>query len=257
MIRGSMALVLSVWLSAAAVAETATVAVASNFAQTAAELKNLFESSSQHRLRLVRGSSGKLYSQIANAAPFDVFLSADSLKPRTLLDNRLAHPGSYITYAVGQLVVWSRDPRLRGDDCLRQLGQSTTKKIAVANPSLAPYGAAAMQYLLRQPSWPEIEPHLVYGENIAQTLQFVATGNASIGLIAKSQLASGRLPATTCVMPVPANLHDPIEQGAVLLSRAKDNEAARAFLAFLQSGDARALIQRHGYVLPSLLEVAG
>ena len=247
----SAALLLAALLPATVAAETVTVAVASTCAGTAARLAAAFEAATKHEARLLPGSSGKLYAQIVNGLPADVFLSADTERPRGLVDLGLAERGSLGPYAIGQLVIWSRDPDLEGRDCERGLRQPDSKKIAIANPRLAPYGAAARQYLERLSIWRQAQPNLVFGENIAQTLQFVATGNASIGLVALSQLRAGTVPAATCSTRVPAGMHSPIEQDAVLLSRAVDNEAARAFLRFLRGESARNLIERGGYLLPT------
>ncbi len=248
-----LAFLLAQLVAASAAAEGVTVAVASNFAATAGELAEDFESLTGHRVRLVRGSTGKLYAQIVNGLPVDVFLSADSARPRQLVDEQFAVTGSKFTYALGELVVWSRDPELEGRDCGRAL-RSTAKKVAIANPLLAPYGMAARAYLQHESIWRQVQPRLVYGENIAQTLQFVATGNAAIGLVAKSQLGIGGLPPATCMKLVPPDTHAPIEQAAVLLRRSGKNVAAREFLAFLAGENARAVIEAHGYRLPPSAE---
>ncbi len=247
---GRLLSLLTLLAAAGAAAESVTVAVASNFALTAAELAREFESQTGHRVRLVRGSSGKLYAQIVNGLPADVFLSADGERPQKLVDAQLAAAGSRVTYAVGQLVVWSRDPEFEGRDCARAL-ENTEKKIAIANPMLAPYGMAAKEFLEHESIWRQVQTQVVFGENIAQTLQFAATGNAGIGLVARSQLGSRSLPPATCMITVPPGTHAPIEQDAVLLLRSNTHAAAREFLAFLGSEDARAVIEAHGYLLPA------
>ena len=237
-------------LSAGANAETVTVAVASNFAETASELAREFEASTGHDVLLIRGSSGKLFAQIINGAPIDVFLSADVELPRQIGLRGFAEPDSHFTYAFGELVIWSRDPAFVGKDCLQSLSSDRARKIAIANPLLAPYGVAAKQFLEDAGLWRALQPQLVYGENISQTLQFVATGNANIAFVAQSQLKSGRLPAATCMTTLSELEHAPIEQAAVRLSRADNNKAALAFIGFLVTDAATARIRSDGYRLP-------
>lgn len=252
--RWFLSVLVSIAASFGAVADTVTVAVASNFAETAERLVTVFESNTAHRVRLIRGSSGRLYAQIINGAPIDVFLSADAERPRQLERRSLIQQGSRFTYAIGELVIWSRDPDLDGKDCLLRLQQTSTKKVAIANPLLAPYGAAAKEFLLQESIWEQLQPNLVFGENIAQTMQFTATGNASIGLVAKSQIVVGGLPATTCMVAVPAASHAPIKQDAVITLRAIDNEAASAFTKFVGSDESRDVIRQYGYLLPEITE---
>lgn len=244
----------SVLAVATASAETVTVAVASNFSDTAVVLAQSFEANNEHKLRLVHGSSGRLYAQITNGAPFDLFLSADRERPRKLELEEKAVAGSRFTYAVGRLVVWSRNPALIGQDCLAALSQQGTGKIAIANPKLAPYGRAAQEFLVASEFWQRLQPDLVFGENIAQTFQFVASGNASVGLIAQSQLLRQSMPVTSCEYPVPASTHRAIEQQAVLLPRAAERTAAIEFLRYLRSDVARAIVEERGYGVPELPE---
>lgn len=239
-------------LSAGVHADTVAVAVASNFADTAAELAHDFEASTGHDVLLIRGSSGKLFAQIINGAPVDVFLSADVALPRQIGQRGLAAPGSHFTYAFGELVIWSRDQAFVDKDCLQVLSSDEARKIAIANPLHAPYGVAAKQFLEGEGLWHDLQPRLVYGENIAQTLQFVATGNANIAFVAQSQLKSGKLPAASCMTTVSGTAHTPIEQAAIRLSRADNNKAALAFVRFLASDAAAATIRSHGYRLPEV-----
>ena len=238
-------------LSTGATAETVTVAVASNFADTASELAREFEASTRHEVQLIRGSSGKLFAQIVNGAPVDVFMSADVELPRQIGLRGLAESDSHFTYAFGELVIWSRDPTFAGKDCMQSLSSNEARRIAIANPLHAPYGVAAKQYLEGMGLWQDLESRLVYGENIAQTLQFVATGNANIGFVAQSQLKSGRLPEASCMTTVSELAHSPIEQAAIRLSRANNNKAALAFVSFLSNEAAAATIRRNGYRLPA------
>jgi len=246
---------IALWLLAAGLlsAQSATadtpirVAVASNFAETASALERLFESGGTGDIEFSAASTGKHYAQITNGAPFDVLLAADSERPRRLEETGLAVAGSRFTYATGRLVLWSRDPALDADECRNALSEDRRGRVALANPDTAPYGEAARQALVALGLWASIRPRLVYGENVAQTLQFIATGNARLGFVAAAQLVDSDLPATSCLWPVPAGLHAPIEQQAVLLERARDNPTARAFLDFLKSTQAANAIREHGY----------
>lgn len=231
-------------LSATAGAETINAAVASNFAVPAAELVVRFEQLTGHQVKTSSASTGLLYAQIKNGAPHSVFLAADAERPRLLEQSGHAVAGTRFTYAVGGLVLWSADPALADANCRDQLDNLESMRLAIANPLTAPYGVVAKQFLMRADVWNDTEDNLVYGENIAQALMFVATRNASMGLIAAAQLTDDRLPATTCNWPVPATMHDPIEQQAVLI---KDNEVGRAFLEFLRSAEGREIIRAHGY----------
>ena len=224
-------------------ADSITVAVASNFARSAVELAESFEAETGIPVRLSNGSTGKLYAQIVNGAPFDVFLAADAARPARLEQTGHAVPESRFTYARGALVLWSRSVA----DCRAALSDSKSGRIALANPETAPYGKAAVEYLSGAGFWDSVSGRAVYGENINQTLQFVATGNAVVGLIAKSQLAAPELPAATCTWEVPPASHAGLEQQAVLLARAVDNVAAQSFYAWLQSDAARKIIGRYGY----------
>jgi len=250
MIRAFLCLFLSAGAAGPALADTLTIAVASNFAPVARKIVDLYEAGHGDSVVLVRGSTGKLYAQIANGAPFDVFLAADVERPRKLEEDGHAVNGSRFTYAVGRLVIWSRDPRLEGRDC-RDVLADADFTVAIANPLLAPYGSAAREYLTHSGLWEDVRQRLIIGENIAQTLQFVAAGGASIGFVAASQLAAPVLPEATCTASVPAGTHAPIEQQAVLLANTDNRAAAESFLAFLQRDDVRALIRRKGYSLPT------
>lgn len=224
------------------------VAVASNFSRTLDAMLPTFEASGMYAVVASSGSSGKLFAQIRNGAPFDVFLSADAERPRLLEQAGMTVTGSRFTYAEGRLVLWSRDPELGPDGCLPALRQSELR-VAIANPQTAPYGEAARQALVGLGLWDQVRPRLVFGENIAQTLQFAANGGAQLGFVAAAQLGADSLPPAACLWEVPAGAHEPIRQQAVLLKSAADNEAAKAFLSFLRSAAGRALILRHGYRL--------
>lgn len=231
-------------------AEVASVAVASNFSETANLLAKDFNRRTGHVIRISSGSSGKLYAQIINGAPFDVFLSADVMRPQRIEEEGLAVSGSRFSYAEGTLVLWSRKDRYRGADCLEALKSLDFRHLAIANPLTAPYGAAAKDWLAKLGLWGKLRKKIVTGENIGQTFHFVATRNADMGLIAAAQLVDTHLPQGTCSYAVPASEHAPILQQGLLLTRAAKNSAAREFLASLHSDDAAEIIRQRGYHRP-------
>ncbi len=227
-------------------AEQALVAVAANFTTVAERLVEAFESTAEHRVTLTSGSTGKLYAQVRHGAPFDVFLAADQERPRRLADSGLVADDGRFTYARGRLVLWGAALEA-GDVWSAALEASSSRRIALANPDLAPYGAAARQALESKGLWKGLQSKLVFGENVGQAFSLVASGNAQLGLVARSSVVAwggdeGRL--------VPETLHAPIRQDAVLLRRAKDNAAARAFFEFLKSPAARRHLLESGYDLP-------
>jgi len=226
--------------------DSITVAVASNFTRSAAELAERFEAETGVSVRLSTGSTGKLYAQILNGAPFDVFLAADAERPTRLEQSGYAVGGARTTYAKGALVLWSRS----ANDCRAVLSDEHSGHIALANPETAPYGRAAVEYLTSAGYWDSVSARAVYGENINQTLQFVATGNAVLGLVAKSQMGAPQLPEAACVWEVPNSAYSHLEQQAVLLVRAAHNDGARRFYEFLGSEAAQEIIERQGYEVP-------
>ncbi len=230
----------------AAAGQTA-VAVATNFAKPLEALAAEFKVRTGHDVIISSGSTGKLYAQIKAGAPFDVFLAADAQRPAKLANEGFADPASRFTYALGRLVLLSRDPAAAGRDCLEVL-RASTGKVAIANPATAPYGAAAKMTLQALGLWAEVEARIVQGEDIGQTYAFIDTGNAEIGFVALSQLAAE--PAEDevgCRWEVTQDLHAPIEQQAVLLVRGAGNPAAAAFLEFLRSPEAAKMIRGFGY----------
>lgn len=227
-----------------------TIAVASNFVPAARELVAKFATDTGHEVRISAGSTGKLYAQIVNGAPYDIFLAADKQRPALLEAEGFGVSNTRMTYAVGSLVLWSVNPDFDAVSCRDYLEKPGRHHIAIANPDTAPYGAAAREYLLETGLWEQVQAQLVFGENIAQTLQFVATGNASLGFIAKSQSVDVRLPPATCSWPVPQSPQQSLEQQALLLQRAAGNAVAAEFLEFLSSSAAREVMLRHGYTIP-------
>jgi molybdate transport system substrate-binding protein len=224
-------------------AEEVLVAAASNFTRPLQGLAQLFSDRTGHELQLAFGSSGRLYAQIVNGAPYQIFLSADAEKPARLEEQGLTIPGSRITYARGRLLLWSTSTTITGPDALRTLDG----RLALANPALAPYGRAAEQVLENLGLKENTQAHWVLGENIAQTYQFIESGNALMGFVAASQL-SGREDLADA-WPVDSSLHEPIRQDGVLLKRAGNCAACAAFMDFLQTEEARDLIRAMGYDL--------
>ncbi len=242
-------LVALAWLAAAAGARagTALVAVAANFADAARALRPAFRDATGHDLEITTGSTGKLYAQIVAGAPFDVMLSADAATPARLLAEGRAVAGSGVTYAVGRLTLWSADPARIGADGRAVLADPDLRFVAIANPDLAPYGAAARAALHALDLWDALQPKIVMGQNIGQTHAMVATGAAEVGLVALSAVRNPPADAGGSRWDVPAALYPPIRQDAVLLAHGADNPAARMFMDFLRSPEAAAVIARFGY----------
>jgi len=227
-------------------ADEVQVAVAANFAAPMQQIAAAFEKDTGHRAVLSFGSTGKFHAQIRHGAPFAVLLAADDETPAQLVKDGLAVAGSRFTYAVGQLVLWSSQPGLV-DDQGKVLHQTLPGKLAIADPKLAPYGAAALQTLERLGLLGPLRAQLVTGENIGQAYQFVASGNAALGFVALSQLmADGRIAAGSW-WRVPGDWHTPIRQDAVLLKKGEHLAAARAFLRHLRSEASRETLRAHGY----------
>lgn len=233
-------------LAGAASAEEVLVAVAANFAAPMQDIAAAFEKDTGHKAQLAFGSSGKFYAQIRNGAPFHVLLSADDRIPAELERGRRTVPGTRFTYAIGKLALWSAKEGMvdsRGD----VLRKGDFKHLAIANPKVAPYGTAAIEVLERLSLFNAVRPKLVQGENIAQTYQFAASGNAELGFVAVSQITrDGKLIHGSAWM-VPDNLHAPIRQDAVILASGRGNAAARALMTYLKSDKAKAIIRAYGY----------
>ncbi|WP_026179951.1 molybdate ABC transporter substrate-binding protein [Hahella ganghwensis] len=226
-------------------ADEATIAVASNFTAAMQELTKQFESESGHKLQLAFGSSGKFFAQISHGAPFHAFFSADQTKPEKLERSNLVVPGSRFTYATGALALWStRLPIEQGGTILKE---GNYRKLALANPKLAPYGAAAVEVLTNLGINQVTRAKWVQGENISQTYQFVGSGNADLGFVALSQILSrGQLKGGSSWV-VPEELYAPIHQDAVILAKGKGNAAVIDFFRFLKTEQARSIIASYGY----------
>lgn len=230
----------------AASVETVHVAVASNFADAITEIARRFERQSGRKVVLSFGSTGKHYAQIKNGAPFDLFLSADAQRPKLLETDGAGVAGTRFTYAIGRVVLWSPAGGLV-DGAGAVLRSGGFDHLAIANPRLAPYGAASQQVLEALGLWDELQSRIVRGENIGQTLQFVRSGSAELGFVALSQITRpGRTPRGSYWEP-PQSLYTPIEQQAVLL---KDSAPARAFVDYLRGDEAAKIIRGYGYRLP-------
>jgi len=231
--------------SGTAHADTLNVAVASNFVNTLKVLAKAFERSSGHQLRISSASTGKLYMQIQYGAPFDVFLAADERRPDMLLADNIADETSSYVYSIGRLVFISN---IKTDGkCFDVLRSPDMKRLSIANLKTAPYGVAAKQVLEKLGLWQKLNPSLVKGENIAQTLQFVSTKNAQAGFVAKSMLNMGKAVDYACTWDIPMDMYSPIKQKMVLLNKAKNKASAQAFVRFMHSGEAREIIKVAGY----------
>ena len=227
-------------------ADEIRVAVASNFVGAMKILASEFEVNTEHRVILIPGSTGKHYAQIVHGAPFDLFFAADAKRPELLDTQGLIESSSRFTYAIGKLVLWSGsegviDPKgevITGNDF---------RYLAIANPKLAPYGMAAEEVIRAKGVWSVIQGKLVRGENIAQTYQFVDSGNAELGFVSYSQIIKSGEVTKSSYWIVPESLYSSIEQQAVLLT---NNESSRAFLIYVKSDEALEIIQSFGYGTP-------
>ncbi|MCY1127157.1 molybdate ABC transporter substrate-binding protein [Frigidibacter sp. RF13] len=238
-------LVVCLLLPSALRADTALIAVATNFAPVAEELAQAFAAETGDEIRITAGATGKLSAQIAAGAPFDAFLSADNATPARLLAEGLAVEGTARPYALGRLALWSADPVRDLSDPAAAL--RAARHVAIANPDLAPYGLAAMEVLDHLGLTGEVQPKLVTGENIGQAFSMVASKAADVGFIAASSLTAE---TGGSAWAIPAEDHAPLIQSAVLLAHGADNKAAAGFLAFLASPVAREMIGSAGYGLP-------
>lgn len=230
-------------------AAEARLAVAANFAAPALKIAAEFEKQTGHKAIVVAGATGKFYAQIANGAPFDILLAADAETPARLEKEAYSVVGTRYTYAIGKLVLWSPKPAIV-DDKGEVLKRGGFNHLSIANPKVSPYGSAAVETLKALGVRDALQSRLVMGENIAQTYQFVATGNALLGFVALSQVLgkSGDGSISGSFWIVPEQLHSPIRQDATLLAKGRHNQAAAAFLDYLRhSPKAREIILAYGY----------
>lgn len=229
----------------AAPAGVTHVAVAANFIEPAREIAALFRQKTGHEAILISGASGAFFAQITHGAPFEVFLSADEERPRLAVEQGFAVPESRFTYAIGKLVLWSRVIDVTDGEAALKAGNFN--KLSIANPAAAPYGAAAVETMKALGVFDGMQGKIVQGSSIAQAFQFIDTKNAELGFVALAQLY-GNNEGTRWV--VPDKFHTPIRQDAVLLKNGAGDEVSKAFVTFLKSPEALAIIERFGYALP-------
>jgi molybdate transport system substrate-binding protein len=240
------ALATATFFSASAFADEVNVAVAANFTDAAKEIGQAFKAKTGDDAVFSFGSSGALYTQISQGAPFQVFLSADAARPKKAVDEGFGVTGSNFTYAVGKLVLWSKKPGVAtGEDALKN---AAINKVAICDPKAAPYGQAAVETMQSLKLYDTLQPKLVQGANITQAFQFVDTGNAEIGFVALSQVV-GKTEGSQWM--VPQDLYKPIKQDAVLLNKGADSKAAKDFIDFLKGPEAAAIIKKYGYEVGS------
>lgn len=231
----------------AACADEVPAAIAANFTAPMQKIAAEFEKETGHKVVLSFGSTGKFYTQIKSGAPFELLLAADDETPAKLAAEGAAVAGTAFTYAIGKLVLWSAKPGVVDDQGL-VLKNGGLAHLSLANPKLAPYGAAGVETMKAMGVYDSLQPKVVTAESIAQAYQFVSTGNAELGFVALSQvLKDGKIGGSSWI--VPASLYGPIRQDAVLLNPGKDKPAAQALLRYLQSDKATAVIQSYGYAL--------
>lgn len=241
-----VALCLMTALGANAHADEVAVAVAANFTAPMQKIAAQFEKDTGHKAVLSFGATGKFYAQINNGAPFGILLAADDSTPEKLAKEGKGVDASRFTYAIGQLVLWSKQAGyVDANGAVLKTGDY--QHIAVANPKLAPYGQAAMETLNKLGLTAQVTPKIVQGENIGQTYQFAASGNAQLGFVALSQVMEDGQLREGSAWIVPATMHEPIRQDAIVLNSAKDNAAAKALMAYLKGDKARAIIKSYGY----------
>ena len=238
---------------ATAKAEEVTVAVAANFTAPMQKIAQAFEQDTGHKALLAFGATGKFYAQIKNGAPFAVFLSADDETPARLEKESVAVAGTRFTYAVGRLALWSKNPSLVDDKGQVLLSNTTDKnsfkKLAIADPKLAPYGAAAMEVIERMGVIAKVRPKLVQADSIGQAFQFVMTENAELGFVSLSQIYIDSRITQGSAWVVPQNFYTPLKQDAVLLPLGKDNAAALALMKYMRTDRVQAIIRTYGYTL--------
>jgi len=230
---------------------TVSVAAASDLASSVEALTHAFTNRHPAQLQIVLGSSGNFFAQIQRGAPFDVFLSADMNYARALATNGLADPATLHPYAIGRLVLWTTRDDLLVEGGLGVLTNPAVRRVAIANPSHAPYGRAAREALIHAGLWDTLQARIVLGENIAQTAQFVHSGNADAGLVALALVTAPRLTNAGRWWPVPESAHRPLEQGLIVTRRGTTNASARAFIEFMLAPEAGAVLKRAGFRRPS------
>ena len=231
-----------------ALADEVNVAVAANFTAPMKQIAADFEKDTGHKAILSFGSTGKFYTQIREGAPFQVFFAADDETPARIEKEGGAVAGTRMTYAIGKLVLWSKQPGVV-DDKGEVLKSGKAERISIADPKLAPYGAAAVETMTKMGVYEQLKGKIVQGESIGQAYQFAASGNAPMGFVALSQVyADGKLKEGSAWI-VPAELYTPIRQDVLVLEKGKDNPAAKALVDYIKGDKARAVIKSFGYDL--------
>lgn len=244
-------LLLACMWSLPALAAPLLIAAASDLSYCIDDIAAAFKKEApEAEIKISTGASGNFFAQIRNGAPFDAFLSADVDYPAQLAKLGAADGSTLTRYAVGRLALWSADPKLDVGKGLSVLRDPRVSRIAIANPATAPYGRAARAALERDGLWDAVQPKLVVGENIAQTAQFVQTGNAQVGLISLASLRSPKLAGAGRYVLVPDAGLPPIEQAAIVTKQGADNPLAARFVRFLGSPAARAIFERNGFSIP-------
>ena len=254
-IVAALLMCLGLWAPGQAEADDIVVAAASDLTFAIREIIEDFESGTPHTVRLSLGSSGNFFTQIQNGAPFDVYLSADIRYPEQLEAAGLTEPGWLFSYASGRIVVWARNDSAADPTALGIAAVVETEgRLSIANPIHAPYGRAARSALDYYQLWARVSERVVLAENVAQAAQFADTGAADVAIIALSLAVSDPLRRTGRFWEIPVEAHPELLQGGVILARTRTAgtlEAARAFAAWMQSDNTRAILERYGFALPS------
>jgi len=241
-------------LSLPVFADKATIAVAANFTKTIEKLAEPFEKKTGHQLKFAFGSTGKLYAQIMNGAPFDAFFAADESRPLKLIESGLANKHNYLVYAQGKLVLYTSKPieYLVRQQPLETLKQQKFRHLAIANPKTAPYGEAAVSFLKSQGLFQDLASKLVNGDSIGNAFRYVATGNADIGFLALSQIVDPQSPLYKkgAYWIVPQSEYSPIQQGSIVLKRGANNKAIQDFMTYIKTPEAQKIVQNNGYAVP-------
>ncbi len=246
------AFILTLILTVPSRGQEITVAAAADLRSALDEIASHFQTESSVHVKVVYGSSGNLFQQIQNGAPFDLFFSANSDYPKKLEAAGLSVPGSYYEYARGHIVLLtSSTSALDLQQGLKVLLEPSIKRIAIADPSHAPYGRAAVAALKSQSIYDQVSRKIVVAENVAQAASFVTSGAADIGIVAKSLVVMPSARAQTCFAEIPANQYPPIQQACVILKSSTKQEAARRFLSYIRSPEASKILQRYGFEIPS------
>ncbi|WP_426205875.1 molybdate ABC transporter substrate-binding protein [Pseudomonas sp. TWP3-1] len=245
---GCLASLIALCAFGSAQADEVQVAVAANFTAPIQAIAADFEKDTGHKLVAAYGATGQFYTQIKNGGPFEVFLSADDTTPEKLEKEGETVKGSRFTYAIGTLALWSaKDGYVDSEG--EVLKKNEYQHLSIANPKAAPYGLAATQVLEKLKLTEASKAKIVEGQNITQAYQFVSTGNAELGFVALSQIYKDGKVTSGSAWIVPASMHDPIKQDAVILTKGKDNAAAKALVEYLKGPKAAAVIKSYGYQL--------